>query len=212
MIAWCSNLEWKMISHVNFWASKDRYLLSFNIFPVVPKIGKWIHRHKNFLLVSLSLIHRAGNFRSWVNPRIFWWGVGVGKSENYDSGSLFSTLELKKNPEIIQGDLTLNTSYRVIEFDLVVVKSWCWTRSGKKPLNQLLRTPLQTRDHPQKCSEAPGRLSNVFRCDRVHNDSTLRIKMSIGRSKFKATTLLNHWSQSSGEKTDHNRKMKWKKG
>lgn len=141
----------------------------------------------------------------------FWWGVGVGKSENYDSGSLFSTLELKKNPEIIRGDLTLNTSYRVIEFDLVVVKSWCWTRSRKKPLNQLLRTPLQTRDHPQKCSEAPGRLSNVFRCDRVHNDSTLRIKMSIGRSKFKATTLLNHWSQSSREKTDHNRKMKWKK-
>lgn len=93
---------------------KDRYLLSFNIFPVVPKIGKWIHRHKNFLLVSLSLIHRAGNFRSWVNPRIFWWGVGVGNSENYDSGSLFSTLELKKNPEIFQDDLTLNTSYRVI--------------------------------------------------------------------------------------------------
>lgn len=154
MIAWCSNLEWKMISHVNFWASKDRYLLSFNIFLVVPKIGKWIHRHKNFLSVSLSLIHRAGNFRSWVNPRIFWWGVGVGKCENYDSRSLFSTLELKKNPEIFQDDLTLNTSYRVIEFDLIVVKSWCWTRSRKKPLNQLLRTPLQTRDHPQKCSKA----------------------------------------------------------
>lgn len=70
--------------------------------------------------------------------------------------AFFPTLELKKNPEIFQDDLTLNTSYRVIEFDLVVVKSWCWTRSRKKPLNQLLRTPLQTRDHFRTSSDVTG--------------------------------------------------------
>lgn len=100
MIVWCLNFEWKMISYVNFWVSKDWYFLSFNIFLVVLKIGKWIYCYKNFFLVFLSFIYRVGNFCLWVNLRIFWWGVGVGNSENYDLGSFFLMLELKKNLEI----------------------------------------------------------------------------------------------------------------